>query len=646
MTKPVRWEGTLSQRVTPGDFFLRTIDQDEFMKSLLTCCTFLAVMVSTGASEQTAQDGNLENQNVRIEMNLRPDGTYEEIIDRTGLVANQVILERWRNLQIRFRPDVLDMTVMHGEVQKPDGSKQTLPVLHNAPTALNNGTETALQFKIPSLQIGDVLSYQVRIKHKVRLLDGRFSIAYHLQTYVPHPQTTLRVRIPATLSLKLATDGFDSRQEGMEGDQRVITLRYQHALSNPSNPDRIDELLNSPHLLISSFTDYPDLGQAIGRSFAQAAQLTPDVRVFAQQLVAGRHTPRDKATALYDWVAANIVYDDSDIYADGLSPRSAGQILGRRKGDCKDHVVLLMALLRAASIESTPMLISTENNFTLPAVAVAQIFNHVILYLPSLHVYADATHGAMPFGILPPYEVGKPLLSLVADARISSTPQRTRQDASITKTTLTLAANGAVRGEVKAEVRGSLVGEIRRIAIALAPPRGDEALRKALLAKGLTKPEGTLRFTNDDVAGVSRTHILFRGDGAFKTQGAGALMPMSYLSNSDGLDRLAKRFGPEQDHGAFLCGARHVEENFVFDFPPGVDVGTLPSPARYTDTRRQYTSSYVLERLPSGDRVHVTRRLLDDTPSAVCPATGYADFHRMATVMAKDIGASIPYTSK
>ncbi|QYG08934.1 transglutaminase domain-containing protein [Janthinobacterium sp. PAMC25594] len=611
------------------------------MNFLLTCCTFLAVMASTGATAQTTPDGNLENQDVRIELRLREDGTYEEIIDRTGLVADQAVLERWRDLQIRFRPDALDMTVTRVEVQKPDGRKQTLPVLRNASPA---ATGAALQFKIPSLQIGDVLSYQVKINHKVRLLDGRFSIGYNLQTYVPHPQTTLRVRIPAALSLKVAADGFDTRQESIEGDQRVITLRYQRTRPGPRNPDRIDELLNSPHLLISSFAGYPSLGQAMGRRFTQAAQVTSDIRAFAQRLVSERHTPRDKAAALYYWVNAHIVYDDSDIYADGVSPRPAGEILGRRKGDCKDHVVLLMALLRAAGIDSTPMLISTENNFTLPPVAVAQIFNHVILHIPSLHVYAEATHGALPFGVLPPYETGKPLVSLAADARISRTPQRTRQDASITETTLTLAADGAVRGEVKAEVRGTLVGEIRNIARELAPPRDAGAVRNALLAKGLATPEGTLRFSDDEIASVSRTHMLFRGDGALKTHGAGELIPVSYLRNSYALDRLAKLFAPEQDHGAFLCGARHVEENFVLEFPPGVNVSTLPSPASYADARREYTSNYVLERLSSGDRVHVTRRLLDDTPTAVCTATDYADFHRLAAVVARDMGAGIRYT--
>lgn len=612
------------------------------MNFLHTCCTALAALASmAGAHAQTAPDGNLENQNVRIELNLKADGTYEEIVDRTGLVADQATLERWRNLQIRFRADALDMAVSRVEVRKADGGKQSLPVLRAAPHAAAAGM--ALQFKIPSLQIGDVLSYQVRINHKVRLLDGRFSIGYNLQTYVPQPQTVLQVRIPAALSLKVADEGFDSREENSEAGQRVITLRYQRARPGRRDPDRIDELLGSPHLLISSFAGYPDLGRAMGRRFAQAARATPALRAFAAGIVGARQDPRAKAVALYDWVAANIVYDDSDIYADGVSPRPAAAILARRKGDCKDHVVLLMALLRAAGIDSTPMLISTDNNFTLPPVAIAQIFNHVILYLPALRLYAEATHGALPFGILPPYEAGKPVLGLADDARIGRTPQRTVKDASITETTLTLAADGAVRGEVNAEVRGALVGEIRRIARALTPPRDEQTVRTALLARGVATPEGTLRFSDDDAAGTSRTRMLFHGGGALTAQGAGRLLPVSYLRNSDALDRLAGRFAPEQGQGPFLCGARHVEENYVLDFAPGVAVGTLPSPATYTDAQREYTSSYVLERLPSGSRVRVTRRLLDHTPTAVCAASEYADFHHLAVVVARDMQAGIPY---
>lgn len=611
------------------------------MNFLHTCCTVLVAIASmAGAHAQTAPDGNLENQDVHIELNLREDGTYEEIVDRTGLVADQATLERWRDLRIGFRADALDMAVTRVEVRKADGSRQNLPVLRDAPPAAA-AAGRALQFKIPSLQIGDVLSYQVRINHKVRLLDGRFSIGYNLQTYVPHPRTILQVRMPAALPLHVADEGFDSREESTEAGRRVITLRYQRAQPGLRDPDRIDELLSSPHLLISSFANYADLGRAMGRRFTQAARTTPALRAFAADIVGARKDARARAAALYDWVAAHIVYDDSDIYADGVSPRPAVEILARRKGDCKDHVVLLMALLRAEGIDSTPMLISTDNNFTLPPVAIAQIFNHVILYIPALRLYAEATHGALPFGTLPPYEAGKPVVGLADEARIGRTPQRTIEDASITETTLTLAADGAVRGEVNAEVRGALVGEIRRIARALAPPRDEETVRKALLAHGVSTPEGTLRFSDDDVA--SRTRMLFHGGGALAPRGAGRLLPVSYLRNSDALDRLAGRFAAEQGRGPILCGARHVEENYVLAFPPGVAVGTLPSPATYTGAQREYTSSYVLERLPSGSRVRVTRRLLDHTPTAVCAASEYADFHRLAVVIARDMQAGIPY---
>ncbi|MGR8932818.1 MAG: hypothetical protein ACU837_00335 [Gammaproteobacteria bacterium] len=55
-------------------------------------------------------------------------------------------------------------------------------------------------------------------------------------------------------------------------------------------------------------------------------------------------------------------------------------------GDCKDHATLLQALIISGNI------------YRLPKIPVASMVNHVLNYLPSLDMYADATTETTPYG--------------------------------------------------------------------------------------------------------------------------------------------------------------------------------------------------------------------------------------------------------
>ncbi len=69
---------------------------------------------------------------------------------------------------------------------------------------------------------------------------------------------------------------------------------------------------------------------------------------------------------LSDWVRKNIRYVAVYVGAGGVVPHSAQAVLDNRYGDCKDHVALLEALLKAVAIESSPALINAGNAYVLP----------------------------------------------------------------------------------------------------------------------------------------------------------------------------------------------------------------------------------------------------------------------------------------
>jgi hypothetical protein len=131
--------------------------------------------------------------------------------------------------------------------------------------------------------------------------------------------------------------------------------------------------------------------------------------------------PRDKAYAIHDWVRKNVRYVAVYIGNGGIVPHGAEAVLDNRYGDCKDHTVLMEAMLRAVGIDSTPALINAGTSYKLSRVASLGEFNHVINYIPSLDLYLDSTVEDIEAGYLPVWDLDKDVI-LTRTGTLAHTP--------------------------------------------------------------------------------------------------------------------------------------------------------------------------------------------------------------------------------
>lgn len=79
----------------------------------------------------------------------------------------------------------------------------------------------------------------------------------------------------------------------------------------------------------------------------------PKIKRLAEELTAGLNGDRDKAKAIYEYVAKNIAYDVEKYENSSFEwDDSALKVLDMKKGVCQDYAYLATALLRASSIEA------------------------------------------------------------------------------------------------------------------------------------------------------------------------------------------------------------------------------------------------------------------------------------------------------
>lgn len=81
-------------------------------------------------------------------------------------------------------------------------------------------------------------------------------------------------------------------------------------------------------------------------------EVPAQVAALAKQLVAGKTTDRDKALALYDWVAKNIRYDIAAYLANDLPDPSPETVLTSRLAVCEGCSRLFMAMAQSVGLEA------------------------------------------------------------------------------------------------------------------------------------------------------------------------------------------------------------------------------------------------------------------------------------------------------
>jgi hypothetical protein len=234
-----------------------------------------------------------------------------------------------------------------------------------------------------------------------------------------------------------------------------------------------------PRIAISTFASYAEIGDHYGKLHADAARVTPDIAALAEQIVGTTVDPEAQARLIYEWVARNIRYVAVDVGQGKLMPIAASETLRHRYGDCKAHVALMAALLSARGIESEAVLIRINlARYTLPEVPLS-VFNHVILYLPQLALYADSTVHYASFGTLPWGHYGKPVLHAVpGKSRTARIPAEKAEDNSAeTYTIVKVEADGRLRGTTREITRGAMAVDLRGYATDLNMTKAAGQLR-------------------------------------------------------------------------------------------------------------------------------------------------------------------------
>jgi hypothetical protein len=370
-----------------------------------------------------------------------------------------------------------------------------------------------------------------------------------------------------------------------------------------------------------------------------------DPQVIALARALTRDAPDDwtKAARLYDWVRTNIRYVALFLGETAAKPHRVVDILRHRYGDCKDHVALYLALLSAVGIRGEPALLGLGPVYTLPSVPGygAGAINHVIVWMPELHRFADTTAGGgIAFGFLPPGVMDRPAL-LVDDGVLTRTPA-TQPRMRTARLDLAIDASGDARYGYRVEDNGFTAELERNVFRRATRVRAAQIAEDRLRQTGL---RGDVSLTTDDVAATR---------GPFAVSMTGALEHVLWPDRMTALPALSSMAGgiASQVHEwlalpvrtqSFVCIGGAFAEEATITLPRNFKVVYAPPDLTLDTGSIRYTAHYVFD--PVSRVMQVSRWMQADFGKQVCTPGEFAAMREALVRIERDGAAQIVLTS-
>lgn len=535
--------------------------------------------------------------------------TLTMVID--SFVQKQAQVKDASQLAMTYDPRDISFRFVSGWVEDPDGARHkpaadaifTRPsaASRDAPGFVSSVTTTIV---MPKVTIGSHVHYEIEETEPKIPLMGFNPVAW-LNPFQNASEHVV-IDIPAALPLAVASQGgfvvSDTITNGMRHIVADARLEDVSARDKEQHMAPLAEF--EPLFLATSLHNYEELGLLYYRLNKDKSVVTPEIDALAKRIV-GDRKGIDAARAIYDWTARNIrylaVYMSDDA---GWESHSAATALKNSYGDCKDHVTLMQALLKAVGIRSEAALIDwSDRARPLPLWSPDEI-NHAIIYLPDFDIFANPTSPFTPFGVLDQGLSGK--LTIIADAHaeVRHTPEITPETAQfVTDGTIHVTSDGTVTGEAAATMSPSIEGSLRS---ALQDP--DENNRRM---------DRKLRGTPEGGFGRLDTSDAYDTDHPFKLTmdwhspyginpeaGAFVLPSPPNFDSMDALRAFLSRDG--QRRTPLALPIRDLKWNYSVALPPELRITTAPKGVDIQNEVGSYTAMYEKQ----DDRLIVHRRLV------------------------------------
>lgn len=596
------------------------------LRSIALLCCLLMTRAVAGVPADTGTDPSLVIDKYRQHFMVNRDGSFIFTFDMVTTIAEPRAVQANSQRSVSYNTTLEEIVALEAHTQKRDGRivKVTSDQIKDQQESASSDAPMFLDTRVkvvvfPDVEVGDKLVLHYVRKRHAPLFPGHFE-DLSASDFYDNKQFDLIYDMPESMPLYADAVGFVAVPVDSAPGRKRYQWRYVDGPNQRIEADSVSYLDYGKRLAVSTFAGYPAFAQAYHARADDKARADRAIASLAGKLTQGINTRREKALALADWVRNNIRYVAVYVGPGGVVPHAASTVLENRYGDCKDHAVLLEALLEASGIASTPALINRGNAYRLPTAPTLGIFDHVITYIPELKLYLDSTAAEIAPGYLPVQELGKPVL-LTKTGVIAQTPT-SQPLRNYTAARYVVQADGKSQLTVTKTTGGAVAEQYRRT-VRDTPP-GERNLFVERILQGIGK-QGTGVFDPGKLDGDGDEYVLgFKATSENFVNLPGPTGVSTTINYWVGLgDAVFSMIGEKERTQDFLCPSGYdVGDEAVYEFAEGIEILAVPGTFKLRDENFEYAAEYARK----GNTVEIKRRLRFNNGSTVCTP---ADFKRM-----------------
>lgn len=516
--------------------------------------------------------------------------------------------------------------VLEAYTVKSDGRKIKVPE-DNYQVTINKGNKkgeaifsdrTKITVVFPEMEKNDSVFMKVKNVETEPMFPKNFSFSEYYWDQIAYDDVKIIIDLPQDMKIRYKAMKMEKKEEVKDG-RKLIVLTYDNKSPIKTKRENYSVWNESEEagFSISSFEDYEAIANAYGERALPKAKPTERVKILAEEIVGGERDEKQMARLLYEWVATNISYAGNCIGVGAVVPHDTDFILDNRIGDCKDHAILLQALLSAVGIESTQALINSGSSYALPEIPMVSSVNHVLNYIPEWDKFVDSTNPSMPFDRLSFNLSDKPVLLVDGFREGLKTPAtKIGENNQEVDSTMKIQADGSVVGNVSVKLRGYPAIDARARWRHTTKEQENEWLKAVFSSQNRI---GSATLTKDDpvpLLSEFQYSLEFNRPDFILPKGAGGFYISPPLDSP--MSIYAFLSYPREDIEGYevACSNGYSVERLVYEFPENMKILAKPDNFAVTENNITFNAEYDI----NGQKLTVVREIRDETPGNVCSA--------------------------
>ncbi len=584
---------------------------------------------------------------LKMHTHIEVDALGRETIDELTVVRleRKDAINAYANQRLTYSPTMHRIKVLEAYTIDAQGQRHPVPPgsIRTQENAINTTTSQFSDYRykvvvFPKADVGSVLHLRYRTTTFRQLLPGQMFYRVVMNPRLVYEDVRFTLSHPASLRLEVGARDMPGGSMGVSAGRVNYRYDYRQPVAQEAQPGAVSNGDYAPYFAASSYRDRVDQGRDYQRHAGPRSMVTPEVQAIADRVTRGMTDRRAQIDALTLWVVQNIRYVAIVIQRSGLIPNSTENILRRRYGDCKDHVNLLGALLKARGIDSSPALVNLGEAYELHGPATISPLNHVILYVPAEDLYLDSTAASARPGQIYQEIAGKPVV-LTALGRLGRTPDLSpRNNHGVVEVDLQIDGEGRIRGRAVERFVGDSEIRLRDWSIESQSSSMENNVRTLLDKQG---ERGTGRYTMTDPHDLGRPFEVsseYELEPTANVPGpAGWRIPVGLITSAPrsqlGTSISGSRLTP------FGCASISATERYRIRFADSINIKTLPQNRRFESKHLFYSATYTRD----GSDIRVERRLVKDYGKSVCGATEWEELKGFQEEIRRDLRAQFVY---